>query len=493
MKYIITKKQYNVINEALGVPDNIHEAAIEFYELFLDHIKSITEKQEEYEFSGNVDVTLGGKKKIKIDEYELVVRIHEIEGYDEPPQVASMGMGQSFRFDRDTLMKETEPSTTANFSIVYGVSDDWEPHQLYEEFKNNSEDHISSIAHELKHKYDKQVKRTDLIGHDAEYSAVQDMARVGIPALDNKFRRFLYYTNVAENLVRTSEVSSSMKAKNITKEQFREFLENDRTFKTLVEIKNFTYEKFIQELLNSMDGVNEFLDYLEVDTEGMSDEEKIKLVLKKYYIALTNTKIDKFDDYIEGPMDGLFKLFSFFGNVESPTDLKVKQVRNKFFNHVTKYKHNESQFYQDEIKKFHVIANQMIKKLSKLYAMTSKTSTNESIINWELHMKIKGNNSPIMSEQVAFNKSQLKRRLKSIEDLINDEINLVHSEGDSFSDEFEFADNIISWVCDKLMAMPEYEKYEYDELHDFIKEHFGDMILDEYIEDEYDDEDEDDF
>jgi len=489
MKYIITKKQYNVINEALGVPDNIHEVAIEFYELFLDHIKSITEKEEEYEFSGDVDIVLGGKKKIRIDDYELTVRIHQLDGYNELPQVASMGMGQSFRFDRDTLMKDTEPSTTANFSIVYGVSDEWEPHQLYEEFKNNSEEHISSLAHELKHKYDKQVKPVDLIGHDAEYSAVQDMSHVGIPVIDNKFRRFLYYTNVAENLVRATEVASSMKAKNITKEQFREFLENDRTFKTLVEIKNFTYEKFIQELLNSMDEVNELMDYLEINTEGMSDEEKVNVVLNKYYIALTNTKMDKFKEFTEGPMGGLFELFSFFGGNVNPTELKVKKVRDQFFKHISKYKDNPNQFYIDEIEKFHVIANQMIKKLSKLYAMASETSTNESIINWELHMKIKGDKNTIMLEQVEFNKSQLKRRLKSIEDLINDEINLVHSEGDSFSDKFEFADNIISWVCDKLMTMPEYEKYEYDELHNFIKENFGDMILDEYIEDEYDEDD----
>lgn len=486
MKYIVTKKQYDVISEALGVPDNIHEAAIEFYELFLDHIKSITDKQDEYFFSGDVDITLGGKKKIKIDDYELTVRIHEIEGYDEPPQIASMGMGQKFKFNRDVLMKETEPSTSADFSIIYGVSSDWEPEQIYEEFKNNSEEHISSIAHEIKHKYDKQAKRVDLIGHDAEYSAVQDMAHVGIPVLDNKFRRFLYYTNVAENLVRPSEVASLMKVKNITKEQFREFLENDRTFKTLVEIKNFTYEKFIQGLLNSMDAVNEFLDFLEVDTEGMSDEEKVDLALKKYYIALTNMKIDKFDDYIEGPMDGLFKLFSFFGDIQTPTELKIKEIRNKFFNYVTKYKDNESQFYIDEIKKFQIIADKMIKKLSKLYAMATDSSTNESIINWELHMKIQGKN---IIEDIDFNRNQLKRRIKTIEDVINKEIQYVQDEEIMFSDEFEYANNVISWSSDALSNMPEYSKFDYDDIKQFIKDEFGHMILDSYVEIDNDDED----
>jgi hypothetical protein len=41
----------------------------------------------------------------------------------------------------------------------------------------------------------------------------------------------MYYISIAENLVRTTEVASELKSKNITKSQFKEFLENNNVYK----------------------------------------------------------------------------------------------------------------------------------------------------------------------------------------------------------------------------------------------------------------------
>ena len=69
MRIIITNKQHKLIMEALGVPDSILDAAEEFYEIFLNDLKGINTKEEEYNFNGNVDVTLGDRKKIKNNEF----------------------------------------------------------------------------------------------------------------------------------------------------------------------------------------------------------------------------------------------------------------------------------------------------------------------------------------------------------------------------------------------------------------------------------------
>lgn len=389
MKYIITEQQYNTINEELGVPENIYEAAIEFYDLFLEDIKTIRDKRNEYKFYGDVDITLGSHKKIKITEYSLTIKIHEPDDYEESPQIATMGMGQTFIFDRDIMMKRTNESTIAEFSIDYAVAPDWEPHQLAEEFDKNRINHISDLAHEIKHKYDKQAKPVGLIGDDAEYAAVQNMPSFGINALDNKFKQFLYFTSAAESLVRPSELSTEMKLTNITREDFREFLESNTTFKKLVEIKNFTYEKFIEEMRNSMDKIDELLEILDIDSEGMSDDEKINKVLKAFYYLLANTKMETFNEYVAGPVGGLMELLSFFGEKPNKNDAKLEKIKTQFYNYISKYKNNPNQFYIDEIKKFHYVSNQMIKKLSKLYAMAANHSQKtESIINWELHMKL---------------------------------------------------------------------------------------------------------
>jgi len=83
----------------------------------------------------------------------------------------------------------------------------------------------------------------------------------------------------------------------------------------------------------------------------------------------------------------------------------------------------------------------------------------------------------------------LKRRLSTIEELIDKYVNEVEEEETMFSDEFEFADNIISWVIDDLTNY-NYEDKDYDELEELIKDNFGEYILSQYTE--FDDDDEDD-
>jgi hypothetical protein len=85
----------------------------------------------------------------------------------------------------------------------------------------------------------------------------------------------------------------------------------------------------------------------------------------------------------------------------------------------------------------------------------------------------------------------LKRRLSTIEELIDKNIEKVNNEGGyGFSDEFEFGSNIISWVVNDLMNSDNPD-YDYDEIEDFIKENFGEYILSQYVEEDFDFDDED--
>ena len=64
MKIIITESQCRIINEALGVPDNILNAAEELFNIVAQNIKSINYKSDDYNFEGDVDIELGYNKKI---------------------------------------------------------------------------------------------------------------------------------------------------------------------------------------------------------------------------------------------------------------------------------------------------------------------------------------------------------------------------------------------------------------------------------------------
>ena len=89
-------------------------------------------------------------------------------------------------------------------------------------------------------------------------------------------------------------------------------------------------------------------------------------------------------------------------------------------------------------------------------------------------------------------KSFLKRRLGIIEELIEKYIDEVEEEETLFSDEFEFASNIISWVTKDLSMIDGYDD-DYDDIENLIKDTFGEYILSRYDEPEMDwDEDDDD-
>jgi hypothetical protein len=395
MKIIITENQLKFINEALGVPDNILDAAEMLYDIVERDIKSIDSVEEEYEFDGEIQLELGDKHKVMIDSYELKVRTQEIEGEEGVLDIISMGMAGGFGFNRDVYMKETEPSTTLELTITFAVGEDWEPEGLIQKMEEDRVEHVASLAHEIKHKYDKQSKQFGLIGPDALYQATQRRGNFGIPALDRVFFRYMYYIHGIENLVRPVEVASLMKSKNITKSQFREFIENSRVYKELVEIKNFTFEDFITRLKDNEDRLDALLNHIGEDTSNMTIDQKIDRVLEVAYIDLVNNRMQMFMTMTEHGMDDVIKFGTQLGilppglegNLEGIQ--KTDAIRQKFLKYVMKYEKNPTKFFEDEIENFQYVANKMLKKISKLYAMAKDDEqVSESIINWELHQQI---------------------------------------------------------------------------------------------------------
>ena len=372
MKIIISESQLKYINEALGVPDNILDAAETVFDIFAKKIKSITTKQDQYTFSGDLDIELGDKKKIKIDQYELEVNITEIYEITGKPVIVSMAMGQRFKFDRDVMMKRIEQSTTAEFEIEFGVGDEWEPSDLYEVFIGNKNAHLSSLAHEIKHKYDKQAKEIDLVGRDADYVANQRRSTFGIPVIDQQFFRYMYFINATENLVRPTELASEMKSANITKSQFREFLENQRVYQELIEIKNFSYEKLIGGLYEQMKRVDALLDHVDEDPTDMTDEEKFHRVLELVYINISNIRIETFMDMVRNKEDAVKNfLQQLMGGLpailqQDDDEEKMNKLKRRFISFVSKYENDPLKFFQDECKNFNFMATKVLKNIGKL-------------------------------------------------------------------------------------------------------------------------------
>ena len=423
MKIIVTKEQNKVINEALGVPKHILDVAEKMYQIVLRDLKSITEKQNEYEFDGVTYFDLGDKKQIPIRSYTLTVEVDETDQVEDGVVLGSMGMGQQFRFDRGIMMRLNAESNEADFHINFYAAEDWEPKDLVDWFENNRDVAESSLAHELKHKYDQQVNRKGLIGNEAQYIAYQNLPSVMIPQVDDQFYRYLYFTDAMESSVRATEVASNIRTQGIKKSEFRDFLKNNRTFKIMMEIKNFTFEKLIRGVYENLDTVDRIFDKIGVDTENMSDKDKVKKMLELIYVNIANKKIEIFDDYVDRGQDSFLSFIRQLGGIVDEDDIKVEQIKKNFRNFVAKYENNPLGFFKAEIDKFHRVSDQVIRKIGKLYDMVQDdTQVTESIIDWELHMKLqqkKHGNRPL-DTQIKFVTEDKQSKIEDIRQMVKD-------------------------------------------------------------------------
>jgi len=379
----------------LCVHENILDAADMLYDVVENDIRSIDDIQDGYNFKGKIDFELGDKKKIRIDSYDLNVKIEEMEDEEGVLDIISMGMGGRFGFDRDVYLKINEPSTILNLDITFAVGDNWKPEELIAKMEEERDEHVSALAHEIKHKYDKQAKEYGRMGPDAVYQATQQKGNFAIPAIDRVFYRFMYYIHAIENLVRPTEVAYSMKRKNITKSQFKDFLEDNIVYKELLRIKNYTFDNFIQDLKQQEDRLDGLLEHIGEDPSDMSIDEKINKVLELVYVDLVNNRMDLFMQMTQGPMDDFLTFGAQLGMIPPGFEEKMRQlqktneIRRKFLSRTMRYEKNPTKFFEDEFEEFNYVANKMLKKISKLYSMAKDDEqVNESILNWDLHQQI---------------------------------------------------------------------------------------------------------
>lgn len=396
-KIIITERQMdlivkNLLSEAVGVPEGIIESAEELYEIILNLLKGMDDYDTTQTFTeNNLDLTISD---YKIHELLLRVEINEIDDYDGPLVMMSAGVSSQFNFDKKILMKVHKLDNSIELSLNFASNEDnWDSDDVYNYFSKDKVEFISVIAHEIKHKFDKQKKETDLIGKDADYQAYASSGlNFGIPVI-SEFMRYSYFIQHAENLVRPTEMATRMKLTGITKEKFREFFENDKVVQELKQIRDFSYEYLIEKLHEQMDRIDELLEHAEVPYEDMSEDKKIYVLMDLVYINLISSKRDVFDRMTEDMNDTTanFMRMMGMGHMVKDSDSEgLEKVRHKFISHLARYRNKEEQFFVDECERFNYESTKLMKKISKIYSLIpdEKEQTNESILNWDLHQKL---------------------------------------------------------------------------------------------------------
>lgn len=382
----------NLLSEAVGVPEGIIESAEKLYEIILNLLKGMDDYDTKQRFNKyNLDLKISD---YTINSLELEVEINEIDGYDGPFTMISAGVANKFNFDKKILMKVHKLDNSIELSLNFASNEDnWDSEDIYNYFSKDKVEFVSVLAHEIKHKFDKQKKTTDLIGKDADYQAYSSSGlNFGIPVI-NEFMRYSYFIQYVENIVKPTEMATRMKLNNITREQFKDFFENDKVIKELKEIRDFSYENLIEKLYEQMDRIDALLEHAGVPYENMDEEEKIKTIMNLVYVNLINSKRDFFGKMTRDVNDiasTFFRMMGIGSMVKDEDSKGLEKVRHKFLSHLARYINKEEQFFVDECERFNYVATKLIKRLSKIYSLIpdEKETTNESIINWDLHQKI---------------------------------------------------------------------------------------------------------
>jgi len=372
-----------VLLERLGVPEGILETAENLYEDIIRNLDRNTfdESENEYEFNFTTNY------KISDLDIDYVKVFFEINKWNDPSKKDYVIMGFSTPFQsisRNDSEKLTIVSSFDKFIIKFKflVPQDWKFEELVNLIKKDKSDIINSLSHELMHAYDSYKSGYDDAPERANYEASQSVS-FGIEPID-KFLHLLYFTHAVENVVRPTEIAMAIKSGNVSQKNFLNFLKDNETYKMLDEARNFSYEKLRNELKNfipKIDKIGEILNR----TMGSNDEEKIDEILRLVYVNLINKKAESYVNLMTSDI------------IEKMLGLQGKKEENfkKFLRKIQKF-NNPKDFFKNEEKLFKFVANNMIKKISKLYDMTK--SENKSIKNWDLYHKVNNTDKNLTTE-----------------------------------------------------------------------------------------------
>jgi hypothetical protein len=376
MKSIIKK----VIKEAVGVPANIEVVAQNLYNDIVKKLKNkeigpedvvkfkFINKDGRYSFADfkpkfiTVEFGLGTYSGDAIDN----ITGNKITG----GLVHSMGFSKASKLNDvfDLVSVDTDGGIELNIDYAQPENDDeWSGDKILYTMKNNADNTVSSLAHELKHAYDNYKKPVEKLVDRSNYAGFQ-RARSGVRPMD-QFMFNMYFINQIENLVRPTESYVEMVSNGVvTKEQFLKFLLNSKTYKTLVKMRDYSFDDLKNELKEYEPQIDDYLDNTvnNYDSSSMDIDEKVNYFLKIFAIKISQ-KVHEVRKNMLTP--NIFQMLFGGGNPDANNFLEST------LGDLTKMMENPNKFYYTSIENMKKIAIKMMKKLSKLYSLIVKDKT----------------------------------------------------------------------------------------------------------------------
>jgi hypothetical protein len=293
-----------------------------------------------------------------------------------------MSFGNRSTFDDSSfkLVNVISPNEI-KVSIDFAGPENTENSDLLDFFRKDKAEITSSLSHELQHAFNFYKEGHQSLVGLSKYAGYQRTSFPFEPIRD--FLHYLYFIHNVENLVRPTEVASYMRTGEIDKQGFYDFILNNKTYKMLKKINNFTYEGLREELKSDIPAIDNFFDRIDFEPTSETDDGKVDDLLRLVYVNLVNNSLST----VKGMMSNNFleQFLGFTGEKDKFFDRIIK-----FF---TRFDKDPKKFYLYEEKNFKYVSSLMMKKIIKVYALAKENP--KSIKDWELHQKINNTNENI--------------------------------------------------------------------------------------------------
>ena len=244
---------------------------------------------------------------------------------------------------------------------------------------------IASISHELKHFYDGFKSKGRKGGSITRRAAYKAYTEGGFPLKSlTEFMYNLYFIHEIENTVRSSELAGAIRAGEITKKDFYEFLTQNRVYQRLKIIRDYSLQDLKSELMGEINTIKKIFNANGVQySKNDSDETLVDTMLEIFVATIADWKYDL--------VVGITRAFS----KASASDKKQFFAQQK--QDMARFEDNPQGYFEYEIKNASKEAGILMKKLSKLYSITPDDKsevTNENIVDWKRWYKLMGESNP---------------------------------------------------------------------------------------------------
>jgi len=374
---MIIKKYVDFINEKMGVPDNIITSATNLYNLILSDFEKRSEDDTtisdmisngfDDKYQINLPITIE-VSDLKFNSVELQVGLL-LAMTLEKDKVDVISWGVSNMPDRQEKYKLYYDKTLIDkidMRVNFAISNDAKFSDICDYLIKDRSHTIGVLSHELKHVYDKYMFGKSFLEDIVDYQTWSN-TRTGFGAID-EFIYYLYVISKTESLVRPTEIAGELVTSDITKSDFKEFLQQNSTYKNLITIKNFTYDGLKKELLKDIEKVRSLFSDLTDET----DEEVVESALDVTYRMMVGESAEKMADILRLGDPQLQKMrdleMKILGMCKD-TEFFKKYVSKRIFN-------NTDEFFLYWEKKLNFEANKVIKKIIKLYDMCKDEEVN---------------------------------------------------------------------------------------------------------------------